>query len=78
MPSSEALHFAAQFKVAADFGVVEKAEAIDDGKGAACHFDDFIGVKVPVHLMLDARTTASAPLRATFMSGSILRSVRLS
>lgn len=53
MPSSEAFHFAAQFEVAADFGVVEEAEAINDGKGAAGHFDDFVGVNVPVRLMLD-------------------------
>lgn len=53
MPSSEAFCLATEFKVAADFGVVEKAETINDGKGAASHFDDFVGVKVPVCLVLD-------------------------
>jgi hypothetical protein len=39
MPAAEAFDFAVEFEVAADLGVVEDAEAVDDGGGAA----DFSG-----------------------------------
>lgn len=45
MPPSKAFDLTTQFKVAADGGVVEYAEAIDDGHRAAGHLDHFIGVE---------------------------------
>ena len=49
--AAQAFDFAAQFEVAADGGVVEDAEAVDDGHGAAGLGDDGVGVEVEVGLV---------------------------
>lgn len=51
MSAAEALDFAAQLEVAADGGVVQDAETVDDGHGAAGHFDDLVGVELQVGLV---------------------------
>ena len=55
MPTAEALYFAAQFEIAADVGVVEDAEAIDYGDGAAGHGDHRIRVDGKVVFVADGQ-----------------------
>jgi len=55
MASAEALHLAAELKIAFDLFVVEDAEAVDDGDGAADHLDHFIGVESHVGLVADGK-----------------------
>ena len=54
MPAPKAINLTTQFEVMADFGVVEEAEAVNDGKGATGYFDDFVWVKFSVCLMFDS------------------------
>ena len=49
--AAQAFHLAAQLEVAADGGVVQDAEAVDDGHGAAGLGDDDVGIEVEVGLV---------------------------
>ena len=51
MPATQSLDFAAQFKIAAYFFVVQHTEAIDHGSRASDHFYHFVGVQIEVLLM---------------------------
>ncbi len=49
--SAECFHFTAEFEVSSNFVVVEDSEAVDDGQGCACPFDDLVGIEVEIRLM---------------------------
>jgi hypothetical protein len=66
MPPAQALHFAAEFKVTADLGVREDAEAVDNGRGPTGHFDHLVGVELQVGLMADGQDHRIGALECLF------------
>ena len=51
MPPAQSLHLAAQFEVTADSGIIQHAEAVDDGEGAAGPLDHLLRVEIAVCLV---------------------------
>jgi hypothetical protein len=66
---AEALDLAAEFEIAADDRIVEDAEAIDDGHGAAGHFDHLVGIELQVGLVADGQDHRIGPLEGLFEVG---------
>jgi len=62
MAAAEALDLAAELEIAADRGVVEDAEAVDDGGGAAGHPDDVVRGELHVGVMPHGEDHRVGPL----------------
>ena len=69
MAAAEALHLAAEFEIAADLRVVQDAEAVDDGDGAAGHFDDLVGIELQIGLVADGQDHRIGPLQGLLEVG---------
>ena len=69
MAPAEALHLAAKFEIPPDLRVIQDAEAVDDGDGVACHFDDLVGIEFQIRLMADGQDYRISPLQGVLEVG---------
>ena len=69
MAPAEALYLAAEFEIPPDLRVIQDAEAVDDGDGAAGHFDHFVGIEFQIGLMADGQDHRIGPLQGVLEVG---------